>query len=178
MTTTVHHPLFARLWVAMSSHETDHLRRLRAENLAGLSGRVLEIGAGAGTNFVTLYRQPSFNAELATDIGEHPDGAASTWRVDDHSARATAGQRLVVSGTHGRWVQVSWAGESAWLHNPRTSPVLVKTMDHLFVDDKGANRQVSISSSAAGRSPVSATATATWRCCSTLRSITRAPASA
>lgn len=80
---------------------------------------------GAGTNFVPLYRQPSRNAALATDIGEHPDGAASTWRVDDHSARATAGQRLVVSGTHGRWVQVSWAGESAWLHNPRATPVLV-----------------------------------------------------
>lgn len=50
-TPAVDHPLFARLWVVMSSHETEHLRRLRAENLDGLSGRVLEIGAGAGTNF-------------------------------------------------------------------------------------------------------------------------------
>ena len=35
----------------MSSHETDEIQRLRRENLAGLSGRVLEVGAGTGTNF-------------------------------------------------------------------------------------------------------------------------------
>lgn len=35
----------------MSAHETPLLRRLRSENLAGLSGRVLEVGAGTGTNF-------------------------------------------------------------------------------------------------------------------------------
>lgn len=35
----------------MSAHETPLLRRLRTENLAGLSGRVLEVGAGTGTNF-------------------------------------------------------------------------------------------------------------------------------
>lgn len=35
----------------MSAHETPLLRRLRTENLAGMSGRVLEVGAGTGTNF-------------------------------------------------------------------------------------------------------------------------------
>ena len=45
------HPLFSRLWTFMSAHETEALTRLRRENLAGLSGRVLEIGAGTGTNF-------------------------------------------------------------------------------------------------------------------------------
>ena len=48
---TLHHPLFARMWTVMSAHETPLLRRLRSENLAGLSGRVLEVGAGTGTNF-------------------------------------------------------------------------------------------------------------------------------
>lgn len=48
---TLNHPFFARLWTVMSAHETPLLRRLRAENLAGLSGRVLEVGAGTGTNF-------------------------------------------------------------------------------------------------------------------------------
>ncbi len=48
---TLSHPFFARLWTVMSAHETPLLRRLRAENLAGLSGRVLEVGAGTGTNF-------------------------------------------------------------------------------------------------------------------------------
>jgi len=48
---TVDNPFFARMWIAMSSHETAHMKRLRQENLAGLTGRVLEIGAGTGTNF-------------------------------------------------------------------------------------------------------------------------------
>lgn len=48
---TLHHPFFARLWTVITTHETPLLRRLRAENLAGLSGRVLEVGAGTGTNF-------------------------------------------------------------------------------------------------------------------------------
>ncbi|MGV0990818.1 MAG: class I SAM-dependent methyltransferase [Mycobacterium sp.] len=39
------------MWTVMSAHETPLLRRLRTENLAGLSGRVLEVGAGTGTNF-------------------------------------------------------------------------------------------------------------------------------
>jgi SAM-dependent methyltransferase len=48
---TVHHPFFARIWPAIATHETQQMRELRRENLAGLSGRVLEVGAGTGTNF-------------------------------------------------------------------------------------------------------------------------------
>lgn len=44
-------PFFARLWTLLSRHETDAIKQLRRENLAGLSGRVLEVGAGTGTNF-------------------------------------------------------------------------------------------------------------------------------
>ena len=50
-TSTVDDPFFARLWTTLSGHEPETLRRLRQENLAGLSGRVLEVGAGTGTNF-------------------------------------------------------------------------------------------------------------------------------
>jgi SAM-dependent methyltransferase len=39
------------MWAVMSAHETPMLGRLRTENLAGLCGRVLEVGAGTGTNF-------------------------------------------------------------------------------------------------------------------------------
>lgn len=53
-TKTLDHPFFARMWTVMSAHETPLLRRLRTENLAGLTGRVLEVGAGTGTNFA-LY---------------------------------------------------------------------------------------------------------------------------
>lgn len=48
---TVDHPFFARIWPAIAAHETEQMRELRRENLAGLSGWVLEVGAGTGTNF-------------------------------------------------------------------------------------------------------------------------------
>jgi SAM-dependent methyltransferase len=51
MTDSVDNPFFARLWTVMSAHEPESLKRLRRENLTGLSGRVLEVGAGTGTNF-------------------------------------------------------------------------------------------------------------------------------
>jgi SAM-dependent methyltransferase len=44
-------PLFARLWSVMSRHEPAELQRHREELLAGLSGRVLELGPGTGSNF-------------------------------------------------------------------------------------------------------------------------------
>ena len=50
-TGTVDNPFFARLWSTLSAREPESIRRLRRENLAGLTGRVLEVGAGTGTNF-------------------------------------------------------------------------------------------------------------------------------
>jgi SAM-dependent methyltransferase len=51
MSDLVDNPFFARLWMMMSGHEPESLRRLRVANLASLTGRVLEVGAGTGTNF-------------------------------------------------------------------------------------------------------------------------------
>ncbi|MGE2815520.1 class I SAM-dependent methyltransferase [Mycobacterium heidelbergense] len=51
---TVDNPFFARIWPLVAAREVEAVRSLRRENLAGLSGRVLEIGAGIGTNFA-LY---------------------------------------------------------------------------------------------------------------------------
>lgn len=48
---TVDHRFFARIWPAIAAHETEQMRDMRRENLAGLSGRVFEVGAGIGTNF-------------------------------------------------------------------------------------------------------------------------------
>lgn len=48
---TVDNPFFARVWTVLSTHETAAIQRLRRQNLDGLSGRVLEVGAGTGTNF-------------------------------------------------------------------------------------------------------------------------------
>jgi protein-L-isoaspartate O-methyltransferase len=39
------------LWSKLSTREPESIKRLRRENLAGLTGRVLEVGAGTGTNF-------------------------------------------------------------------------------------------------------------------------------
>ena len=50
------HPYFARMWTFLSRHEPESVRELRRENLAGLSGRVLEVGAGTRTNFVLYPR--------------------------------------------------------------------------------------------------------------------------
>ncbi|WP_099037988.1 class I SAM-dependent methyltransferase [Mycobacterium neglectum] len=61
MPETVDNPFFARLWTVMSAHETDAIRQLRRENLAGLTGRVLEVGAGTGTNF-------EFYPETVTEV--------------------------------------------------------------------------------------------------------------
>ena len=62
---TLDHPFFARMWTVMSAHETPMLRRLRQENLAGLSGRVLEVGAGTGTNFA--YYPDTVSAVVALE---------------------------------------------------------------------------------------------------------------
>jgi ubiquinone/menaquinone biosynthesis C-methylase UbiE len=50
----VHHPLFARIYMRLSRkrHETEDVHRRRL--LEGLSGRVIEVGAGNGLNF-SLY---------------------------------------------------------------------------------------------------------------------------
>jgi SAM-dependent methyltransferase len=51
---TVDNAFFARFWTFMSAHEPESVRAWRREVLNGLSGRVLEVGAGTGTNFA-LY---------------------------------------------------------------------------------------------------------------------------
>lgn len=61
MADPVDNPFFARLWSRMSTHEPEAILRLRRENLAGLSGRVLEVGAGTGTNF-------AFYPETVTEV--------------------------------------------------------------------------------------------------------------
>ena len=48
---TVDNPFFAKMWARMSTREPESIVRLRRENLLGLTGRVLEVGAGTGTNF-------------------------------------------------------------------------------------------------------------------------------
>jgi ubiquinone/menaquinone biosynthesis C-methylase UbiE len=48
---TVHHPIFARVFARLSRAEERYLGEYRRELLEGLSGCVLELGAGTGLNF-------------------------------------------------------------------------------------------------------------------------------
>ena len=51
MSATVRHPIFARAWQLLSGCVEQEVGQYRSELLAGLSGHVLEIGAGNGANF-------------------------------------------------------------------------------------------------------------------------------
>ncbi|WP_066898864.1 class I SAM-dependent methyltransferase [Mycolicibacterium houstonense] len=66
---TVDNPFFARVWKTLSNSEPRALRRLRGDNLAGLSGRVLEIGAGTGTNFA--FYPPAVTEVVAIEPERH-----------------------------------------------------------------------------------------------------------
>jgi ubiquinone/menaquinone biosynthesis C-methylase UbiE len=92
MTSTgVHHPLFARFyaWVSPVMERTgtaEHRPRL----LAGLSGRVLEVGAGNGMNFA--HYPPEVTSVLAVEPEPHLRDLA--WRA----AEAVPGKVEVVDG--------------------------------------------------------------------------------
>jgi ubiquinone/menaquinone biosynthesis C-methylase UbiE len=88
----VHHPVFARLYARMAAlAEPEGVAEHRTELLAGLSGRVIEVGAGTGLNF-----------------GHYPSGVTEVLAVEPEAhmrviaARAAAGARIpirVVDGT-------------------------------------------------------------------------------
>jgi SAM-dependent methyltransferase len=88
------HPVFARLWSLMSRHEPAEIRRHREELLAGLSGRVLEVGAGAGSNFA--HYPPTVEEVVAVEPEPYLRARART-------AAARAGVRIeVVDGVADR----------------------------------------------------------------------------
>jgi ubiquinone/menaquinone biosynthesis C-methylase UbiE len=65
--TGVRHPLFARLYALLSRNEPEDLREHRRQLTAGLSGRVLELGAGAGANFA------HYPAEVTEVVAVEPE---------------------------------------------------------------------------------------------------------
>ncbi|KZS72473.1 phosphatidylethanolamine N-methyltransferase [Mycobacterium kansasii] len=76
----IEHPLFARIWPVIAAHEAESLRDLRRENLDGLSGRVLEVGAGVGTNFA--YYPQTVTQVVAMEPEPHLTAKARAAAVD------------------------------------------------------------------------------------------------
>src|SRR4051794_916130 len=95
----VRHPLFARAMTLMSRNEPARVRDHRRELLAGLSGRVLEVGAGTGANFehypdtvtevVAVEPEPYLRAQATAAAAGAPvrvtvrDGVADSLPVED-----------------------------------------------------------------------------------------------
>ncbi|PRH76175.1 SAM-dependent methyltransferase [Streptomyces solincola] len=80
----VHHPLFARFYERFSA-AADHRAGIaahRAELLAGLSGRVIEIGAGNGLNFARYPAQVSEVVALEPERRLRRAAAAAALRAD------------------------------------------------------------------------------------------------
>ena len=64
--TDLHHPLFSRFYAGVSRWmEAQGMAELRTELLAGLTGRVVEIGAGNGMNFA--HYPPTVTEVLAVE---------------------------------------------------------------------------------------------------------------
>ena len=85
---SVHHPIFARLfaWGASNAppEQTEHRRRL----LEGLSGRVIEVGAGNGLNF------PHYPSAVTEVVAVEPEPYLRT-KAQDAAARAPVPIRMV-----------------------------------------------------------------------------------
>jgi SAM-dependent methyltransferase len=85
----IDNPFFARVWPVVVTHETEAVRALRRENLAGLSGRVLEVGAGVGTNF------PNYPEAVEQVIAVEPEPRLA---AQARAAAAVAAVPVVVIG--------------------------------------------------------------------------------
>jgi len=85
---SVHHPLFARFYThVLARNEPAEMQAYREELLAGLSGRVVEVGAGSGANF------PHYPAEVTEVVAVEPE---SYLREQAATAGAQAGIRVTV----------------------------------------------------------------------------------
>lgn len=95
----VDNPFFARIWPYIAAHEGETITALRRENLAGLTGRVLEVGAGIGTNF------PHYPESVDEVVAVEPERRLT---VQARAAADLAPVRVVV---HGDTVEAFGGGE-------------------------------------------------------------------
>jgi ubiquinone/menaquinone biosynthesis C-methylase UbiE len=112
-TPAVHHPVFARLYAGLSGLMEREVGDQRDELLAGLSGRVVEIGAGNGMNFahyprdvtevVAIEPEPYLRAKAADASRDAPvpirlmDGVAGALPLEDASFDAAVASLVLCS---------------------------------------------------------------------------------
>ncbi|MFF2571375.1 N-acetylmuramoyl-L-alanine amidase [Streptomyces sp. NPDC058084] len=70
------------------------------------------------SNFLYVRTEPRDDAPLVPDLALHPDGSASTDRIDDWGATAVWGQEFVVADVRGDWTAIWFGGRKGWIHNP------------------------------------------------------------
>lgn len=91
---------FSATWSAIARREPQEIKELRAENLRGLNGHVLEVGAGIGSNFL-LYP----NTVTAVTALE-PES-----RLRPQAEDAAAGAAIPVTVTAGVFEDLAVTGE-------------------------------------------------------------------
>lgn len=91
---------FSATWSAIARREPQEIKELRAENLRGLTGHVLEVGAGIGSNFL-LYP----NTVTAVTALE-PES-----RLRPQAEDAAAGAAIPVTVTAGVFEDLAVSGE-------------------------------------------------------------------
>lgn len=155
----VRNPLFARLYAnLLVRKEPPAMRELRRELLAGLTGRVLELGAGAGTNFacypptvgevVAVEPEPYLRERAHAAAADAPvpvtvvDGVADALPVDDGSCDAAVASLVLCSVPDQRGALAELrrvlrpGGELRFLEHvlatTRPRAALQRTVDRLF----------------------------------------------
>lgn len=113
MTETVRNPFFARMYMRMTSRRNEEEEGHRRRTLAGLSGRVIEVGAGHGLNFglyppevtqvVAVEPEPTLREAAAKAAAEAPvpievvDGVAAELPAPDESFDAAVASLVLCS---------------------------------------------------------------------------------
>lgn len=94
MTTEVRHPIFARVFDRLTGLMEREVGEQRAENVAGLTGRVVEVGAGNGMNFhhypTTVDEVVALEPEPYLRERAERAAARASVRVELHDALADA----------------------------------------------------------------------------------------
>lgn len=91
---------FSAMWSAIARREPPEIKELRAENLRGLTGHVLEVGAGIGSNF------PLYPNTVTAVTALEPES-----RLRPQAEDAAAGAAIPVTVTAGVFEDLAVTGE-------------------------------------------------------------------